>query len=203
MELTRNYRLGLNVLALAAAGGLLAGCIGGPTYGTDKTQTEQLMDDLGNAISLPTNKSASIQYEPRPGIVQPPKGDTTLPPPQPSVASSENPNWPESPEETRKRLVAEVDASNPGKSIKRGESPRMMDGGRPVKDDAQVQEFRQALSIQEGKYSGRRFLSDPPSGYRQPAATAPVGDLGTPEKQKERERLAAAKKEKSGGWWPW
>lgn len=202
MNVTRNYRIGMNAVALAAAGALLSGCIGGPTYGTDKTQTEQLVDDLGNAISLPTNKAASIQYAPRPGIVQPPKGDLTLPPPQPSVASSENPNWPESPEETRKRLVAEVDESNVGKSIKTGESPRMIDGGRPVNSDQQVQEFRQALSVQQGKYTGRRFLSDPPTGYRQPSATAPVGELGTPEKQKERERLAAAKKEKSGGWWP-
>jgi hypothetical protein len=204
MEMMRNYRLGLNVLALAAAGGLLAGCIGGPTYGTDKTQTEQLVDDLGNAISLPTNKAAGIEYEPRPGIVRPPKGAVaTLPPPQESVASAENPRWPESPEEVRKRLVAEVDESNVGKSVKTGQSPRMINGGRPVDSNEQVEEFRRALAIQEGKYTGRRYLSDPPPEFRQPAPTAPVGDLGTPEKQKERERLAAAKKNKSGGWWPW
>jgi len=127
----------------------------------------------------------------------------TLPPPQESVASAENPRWPESPEEVRKRLVAEVDESNVGKSVETGESPRLMDGGRPVDSNAQVAEFRRALTIQQGTYTGRRFLSDPPSEYRQPAASAPVGELGTPEKQKERERLAAAKKKDSGGWWPW
>ena len=67
----------------------------------------------------------------------------------------------------------------------------------------QTKQFREALTVEKGNYSGRRFLSDPPADLKVPAPTAPTDQLGKPEKQKERERLAAAKKKGTGhSWWP-
>lgn len=207
MEMTAKLRHAASALALVVAGVALSGCLGDPTYGTDKSQMGHLADDLGNVISLPKNKAADITYQPRPGIVQPPKGEgSVLPPPEQSVASKGNQNWPESPEETRNRLVAEVNEQNGiHRNIQLGESPRAFDtGGHSSVSDAQTKQFRQALNVENHSYADRRFLSDPPEGLRQPAPTAPTDELGTPEKQKERERTAAAKKEKSGkSWWPW
>lgn len=209
---------------LAACGFILAGCLGAPTYGTDKTATEQLLDDIGSMASLPTRRTTSINYVPRPDIVRPPQDGAAgdLPPPQPSLASSENPDWPESPEETRKRLLAEIDenADRPGFRSPLGGrtasfeerdevmSPRGRDEGlepRSARRTAAEQRaaYQRARQTEQGTYSGRRYLSDPPSEYKQPSETAPIGDLGTPERAKERERLEAAKKNNGKRrWWP-
>lgn len=206
MKLMRDYRYGVNAAVLVAAGLMLSGCLGDPTYGTGVTQTGHLAEGLGNLVTLPKNKAADIDYKPRPGIVLPPKGDQqTLPPPQQAVASDKNPNWPESPENVRKKMEAKIDeeTGNTGR-LAPGASPRTWDGGHTtLATDKQTKQFREAINLEQGTYSGRRFLSDPPSGLKVPAATAPVGELGKSEKEKERERIAAAKKEGTGNsWWP-
>ena len=62
----------------------------------------------------------------------------------------------------------------------------------------QTEKFREARAVQKGAYSGRRYLSDPPAGYRQPADTAPVDELGESEFKKEQRRKEAARKSKGG-----
>ena len=52
MEMTRELRVFASVAAILTSGLVLSGCIGGPTYGTDKTAGEQLMDDLGSVASF-------------------------------------------------------------------------------------------------------------------------------------------------------
>lgn len=205
MKLTPYLRYGLTVTAMMAAATMLSGCLGDPTYGTGQTQSQHLAEDVGNLISLPRDTGRNIKYEPRPDIVEPPKGDASvLPPPQQDVASKNNPNWPESPEEVRKKMVAKIDEENGNlKELPLGASPRMWDGGRPAfMTSQQTKEFRQAIAVQKGNYTGRKFLSDPPSNLRQPAPGVPTDKLGTPEEVKQRERLAAAKKKGTGGWWP-
>jgi hypothetical protein len=224
MTMKTEYRACVSIGALIAATLVLSGCLG-PTYGTDKTATEQLVDDLGNIASIgSTRKGQGIEYKPRPAIVKPPES-AGLPVPQQNIAEN-NPAWVESPEETRKRLIAEADAG--GGSANTFRSPlakretassaddRSVGGGaadgppttvQVLKQDRKQREsFRQARTIQQGAYSDRRrFLSDPPLTYRQPSATAPVGELGEPEKVKERRRIAEAKKAGTGKrtWWPW
>jgi len=215
------YRASVTIGALIAASLTLSGCLG-PTYGTDKSSTVQLMDDLGNIASIgQKNKSAGIEYKPRPAIVQP--SDTAnLPAPQQNVVEN-NPAWVESPEETRARLIAEADANPNGTGFR---SPLARQGtssgagvntvgraadGPPTERDTlqsnkQREAYKEARKIQQGAYSDRRrYLSDPPLTYRQPAATAPVGDLGEPERAKERRRIAEATKAGTGkrSWWPW
>lgn len=220
MTMKTEYRASVTIGALIAASLTVSGCLG-PTYGTDKTSTGQLLDDLGNIASIGnSNKGAGIEYKPRPAIVKP-TNTASLPAPQQDVAEN-NPAWVESPEETRKRLIAEADAgganynsplatrvatsSGPGVPV----AGRAADGPptptQVMNQAKQREQYQQARKIQQGAYSDRRrYLSDPPLTYRQPAETAPVGDLGEPERVKERRRIAEAKKAGTGRrtWWPW
>lgn len=217
MTMKTEYRASVTIGALIAASMVLSGCLG-PTYGTEKSSTVQLMDDLGSIASLrQTNKGAGIAYNPRPAIVKP-TDTASLPAPQQSVVEN-NPAWVESPEQTRARLIAEADAggatplARKGVSSGGGSVPNMGRGGDgpPTSEqllltEKQRRAQQEAMQIQQGAYSDRRrFLSDPPLTYRQPSETAPVGDLGEPERAKERRRIAEAKKAGTGrrSWWPW
>ncbi len=102
------------VLMTAIAGLSLSGCVSSPTYGTDKTAGAQLFDDVSNMASFGQgrNKKERIDYKPRPDLVRPAPGDKgQLPAPQQSLASANDPNWPESPEQRRKRLRDEITAN--------------------------------------------------------------------------------------------
>ena len=217
---------GLGLTALA-----LSGCMSSPTYGTDKTAGEQLVNDVSGILSLTPPKRERIAYQPRPELVKPAPGEAVqLPEPQQSVAES-NPAWPESPEQKRARLRAEADANRnkpgwkpeidpdmaradaaPRKTTPLGASPRYRDSGAKVLHDTsptpnqQREMFKQQLAAnRQGSPTERKFLSEPPVEYRQPAATAPTDDLGEDELKKERRLKAAARKKSGGGWadfWP-
>jgi hypothetical protein len=218
MTMKIEYRAGVTIGALVAASLTLSGCMG-PTYGTDKTSTAQLFDDLGNIASIGApSKGADIEYKPRPVIVKP--TDTVdLPAPQQNVAEN-NPAWVESPEQTRQRLLAEADANSGNTAFnsplarvettkrKSGPllSPRAAEAAPGVNSVKQRQAYLDAQKVQKGAYSDRRrFLSDPPLTYRQPAETAPVGELGESERAKEKRWKEEATKAGTGKrkWWPW
>ena len=179
----------------------LSGCVSSPTYGTDKTAAEHLMDDVSSVLNItPDTKNDKIAYQPNPKLVVPAKTDQ-LTQPQQSVADSKtNPKWVESPEETRKRLREEADEQGNGYR-----SPLL---GQAASNETkslaeQRQAYRDARKIDQGIYSDkRRFLSDPPLEYRK-VDTAELTDLGTPEKVKERERKkeATAAKQTNHKWW--
>ncbi|TPW26592.1 hypothetical protein [Pararhizobium mangrovi] len=195
-----------NAAALIVIAGALAGCLGDPTYGTGRTQSAHLIDDLGNVATLPSQKIAKEDYEPRAGLVQPPKGQaTTLPRPQEDIASKDDPNWPRSPEDVRAQMQAEVAAESDTKHLKLGQTQRTY-GQAPSNVDrtAQTRQFRQAVALEQGAYTQRRTLTDPPDDLRRPAASAPTNQLGESELKKDRERKAAAERAKKGGssWWP-
>lgn len=218
MTMKIEYRAGVTIGALIAASLALSGCLG-PTYGTDKTATGQLIDDLGNIASIGSpKKGAEIDYKPRPAIVKP-TDTASLPAPQQNVVEN-NPAWVESPEQTRQRLLAEADA-NSGNTAYTSPLARTGTSKRPsgsrlsvraaeaapaVNNAKQRQAYLDAQKIQKGAYSDRRrFLSDPPLTYRQPAATAPVGELGESERAKEKRWKEEATKKGTGkkSWWPW
>ncbi|MEM5471990.1 hypothetical protein WNZ14_09670 [Hoeflea sp. AS60] len=218
MTMKIEYRAGVTIGALIAASLALSGCMG-PTYGTDKTSTAQLIDDLGNIASFgAVKKGENIEYRPRPAIIKP-TDSTDLPAPQQNVVEN-NPAWVESPEQTRQRLLAEAD-TNSGTTgfsspLSKVEKPTRPSGRRlvgkaaeappPVNTAAQRQAYLDAQNIKRGAYSDRRrFLSDPPLTYRQPAETAPIGELGESERTKEKRWKEEATKAGTGKrkWWPW
>ena len=192
------FRTGCVVVGAVAASILLSGCVSSPTYGTGKTANAHLIDDLTKIVSIaPKQKESEQAYSPRPSIVKPPEG-TSLPQPQASLASSENPQWVESPEETRQRLRQEATDRETGY---RSPLANSEDNVSPE----QWEKFRQAKAAQKTLSATRRNLSEPPMVYREPAETAPADDLGEPEFKKERRRKKAAQKEKGfkiGNLWP-
>ncbi|WEX08432.1 hypothetical protein [Chelativorans sp. AA-79] len=212
-------------VAAAVSVALLSACTS-PTYGTGKPADQQLLEDVTGILSVGPKDKQAIDYGPRPGIVKPPS-TAVLPPPQEDVAQN-NPAWPESPEERLARIRAEATA-NQDNPFYRSNVVRDMSGndgsgptlettgtqltqGDRVKPEIlssrQMREQRQAYLQRrqqtQGSPTTRRYLSDPPVDYRQPAPTAPADELGVDEEKKER----AAKRtgDGSGGLrklWPW
>lgn len=205
MRMTRGIRLGASVAALIGASAVLSGCIGGPTYGTDKTSGEQLMDDIGNSVMLrpPNGSDKKIAYQPRGALVLP-SDQARLVEPQKSLASTtDNPQWVENPEDMRERLKAEA-TENERKIGYNSPLQSQNNTMRQLSTKEQTEQYREARRVQQGLYSDkRRYLSDPPLDYRKLPEEA-AADLGEPEKKKERRRLKEAKMANSGtkSWWP-
>ncbi|GGA78292.1 hypothetical protein GCM10011491_01820 [Brucella endophytica] len=201
------------------AGFALSGCVSSPTYGTDKTASAQLVDDMSNIASFGARNKERIEYKPRPELVKPAGRAATLPPPQESVAQAGSGNWPESPEARRKRLRDEATANqdNPNYvSPIAGDGPapdayartdlaspnsraadRASRGATTMSAEQSKEILRQRQQAKTGSATARKYLSEPPLDYRQPAASAPAGDLGEDEVRKERDRKAAASGSKS------
>ena len=180
----------------------LSGCVGSPTYGTGTTAGEQLMDDIGDAVTIGSPKGKNIKYAPRPGLVVPPNAETQadLVTPQASLADKNNGQWAESPEEMRARLAQEAEENRNTVGFR---SPLGQGGNKhaALSDAQQLQQFRDAKQIDKGNYDNRRFLSDPPTALRQ-ADPAALTDLGEPEATKEKRRKKAATIDGTGSkWW--
>lgn len=219
----RTRRHAIASALLAASGLLVSGCMSGPTYGTDKTATEQLVGDVTGILSLAPKDRKQIDYKPRPELVKPAKGEVAnLPTPQDGVAVTDNPAWPESPEQKRARLRAEATANvdKPGfrpqiendmpiataVAEPRGTNERFRESGvtpigAPTLTQQRTEIKKRLAEQQQGSPASRRYLSEPPLDYRQPSATAPVGDIGEDEVKKERRMKAAARKAAGGPRW--
>ncbi|RWX77127.1 hypothetical protein EPK99_15880 [Neorhizobium lilium] len=206
MKTTDMFRVGMGAAGLLAATLTLSGCVGSPTYGTDKTASEQLVDDLGSTVSIGARsdeKKQGLKYNPRPTLVVAKNSTGSLPPPQASLANRENnPNWVESPEETRKRLRQEADENSDNPNYR---SPLLSGKGQAgqMTESQKWEAFRKAKSDAEdtNPSAPRRSLAEPPTQYRA-ADSAVLQDLGTPEAQKEKERKKqAAAASKNSSWW--
>ena len=191
------------VLALLGCAVAVSGCVG-PTYGTGRTQGEQLVSDLDNIVSFGSVNKTRINYAPRPELVKP-KSIGALPPPREAVV---DPNLPESPELRRARLAAAApDGSDDALPVsfttaaKDGMAPEQATARSRVGSERELENSwlsakdmsSQRAAAQErssigrqGSPTQRRYLSEPPLTYRAPASTAPVGDQGIDEEVKER-----------------
>ena len=206
MKATSAFRVGMGVAGILASTMTLSGCIGGPTYGTDKTAMEQLSDDLGASVSLGSSRddaNRSIKYNPRPSLVVADKQGGNLPAPEQSLANRENnPNWVESPDETRERLRKEADA-NAGNPNYR--SPLLAGNGQAgqLTESQKWEAFRKAKQDTQSvdPAATRRGISDPPTDLRTASAST-LTDLGEPESTKEKRRKKEAEAAKqSSDWW--
>ncbi|PAP91883.1 hypothetical protein [Mesorhizobium wenxiniae] len=211
---------------LVVSGLALSGCMGSPTYGTDKTASAQLAGDLTSAFTVMPKNKEKIDYKPRPELVKPAPGQKELPPPQESIATA-SADWPESPEQRRARLRAEatlhqddpdyqaqiVDDVQTDPSAVKTAMAQSASSHPPAwtpadSDKGRAAEVKRRLAeAKQGDPNTRRYLSEPPVQYRAAAATAPVDDLGEDEYKKARRlKKEAAAKNKSGGmfdWLPW
>ncbi len=203
MKMMHGFRVSVSVAGLLAACLTLTGCLG-PTYGTDKSSGAQLLGDLADATSLTsiTPKETNLKYQPRPGLVLPNKANQqALAEPQQSIAGKNNPQWLESPEDTRSRLKAEA-VANQDNPTYRSPLAQARANGQKLSTDEQLAAYRAARAEQKGAYDGRRFLSDPPTGYREVATAEQLDDLGEPEVKKEkRRRKDAVSAKQDAKWW--
>jgi hypothetical protein len=209
----------ITVLGALVASLALGGCVSSPTYGTDKTAGSQLLDDVSNMAAFGPKKRNQIAYNPRPELVRPAEGKPLqLPAPQTAAETANNANWPESPEARRKRIrdTATANQNNPNFVPEvAGDMPlAKQDTGKsqygffndkvPANDGNKSNagaDFRaRKLASTAGSPTSRRYLSEPPLEYRQPAATASANELGEDETKKERDRKAAARKNKGFSW---
>ncbi|MDB5553378.1 MAG: hypothetical protein JWL86_3362 [Rhizobium sp.] len=195
------YRVaGTSIVLLGVAFGA-SSCMG-PTYGTDKSATEQLVDDLGDSLSIaPKKKSTALAYQPRGTLVKP-ADPTKLIEPQQNLASTENnPAWLESPEQTRNRLKMEADENADNGSYRSPLAVSVTEGNAKSPEQQRL-EFREARKIADGRENKRRFMSDPPLEYRKVDDPAKLTDLGESEAAKEKARKKEAAIAGTGTqWW--
>lgn len=204
----RFIRIALVAGTVSAAGIVVSGCVASPTYGTDKTAGQQLVEDVSGILSLgPSRKKGQqIAYKPRPALVTP-ETTAVLPEPQDDVTTASNPAWPESPEQRLARIRAEADENvdNPvyrssvindvreqGSSITYDDP--LLSGGSNRERLAELRR-RKIEAKGGGNATSRKYLSEPPVVYRQPAESAPTDELGESEWRKERR----ARREAGGG----
>ena len=205
MKATSAFRVGMGMAGILASAVTLSGCMG-PTYGTDKPAFEQLGSDLGASVSLGLDKDEArnnLKYQPRPSLVVATKQQgAALPAPQQSVAGRDNPNWVESPEETRARLRKEADQYKNDPNYR---SPLLAGNGQAgqMTETQKWEAFRKAKQDSESVdvSARRRSLTEPPSEFRS-ADAANLTDLGEPEEKKARRRKDEAADARSGkSWW--
>jgi hypothetical protein len=202
-RMTRRISAGALVAVSAVA---LSGCVGmAPTYGTGKAADTQLMEDVTGMFSLSgSKKREQIDYKPRPELVKP--ADTKnapLPAPQDNITTaSAGGAWPESPEARLARVRADATAKRDDLGFEPEVDMPIEKNRRSISVDKQRKDFNERLAMSnQGSATERRYLSEPPLEYRQPAATAATDDVGEDEWKKEKRRKAGHTK-KGSSWWP-
>lgn len=191
--------------SLAVSGLTLTGCMSSPTYGTDKSATEQLASDLTNVMSMKP-KSNNIDYKPRPELVKPKAGQqAVLPAPQDNIVQTASADWPESPEARRARIRddATKNRDNPNFEPQVVNDMASLSGPdmskmTPAKRKAEME--RRLRENKQGSATTRKYLSEPPLAYREAAPTAAQDELGEDEAKKERRKKKLA--QKGSSWWP-
>lgn len=200
--MTTAMKTGVRTLILLGAGAALAGCMG-PTYGTGQTATQQLFDDLDGIASFadPRPQRDNISYEERPELVRP-ESTNVLPTPQaPRVTEVQEGTQlqrdaalaarggPVSPELAAARDAMRADSGPPprnGFGATQYAGQRASDfASSPAELRGMSEEAQRFRAANATTSNERRYLSEPPTTYRQPAATAPVGETGIDERVKE------------------
>ena len=206
---------------LVLCGLLVSGCVSSPTYGTDKTSTEQLTTDLTGMFSLKPKTGRYSEYKPRPELVKPTTASTDLPPPQENIVTASAEAWPESPEEKRARIRANATANRDNPDFEpevindiSGGAPRQPPAtggasgraaeaglGGATSSKKRSEEFkRQLAASQQGSPTVRKTLTEPPLEYRLPAETAPTDELGEDEYKKQRRLKDQARRKGDKSW---
>lgn len=206
MSMTQSFRMYRTVAGISFACLALSACTS-PTYGTGKSASEQLLDDLGNATSITGDQTKrNVKYNPRPGLVVPAQARAEqLAQPQQSLANREtNPQWPETPEEARERLRSEAEANKDNPNYR---SPLLAGNGTngQMTETQKWEAFRKAKADAQGgtvvNTNTRKYLTDPPVEYRN-VSQDQLADLGEPELKKEKERKKNAALAGTGkSWW--
>ncbi|WP_407965644.1 hypothetical protein [Bartonella sp. C271] len=169
---------------------ILTGCnLSGPTYGTDKTVSLQFFDDITNLASLRSkNKNSQLVMKQRRQLVFPePNAHVVLPLPQVDSTEINSHNEIEMSEQSQKNFRNGVGANkmhsngkvsfSPDKKVVTRDHANFDDpkGVVQLNEKQQREEYlRRRKEAVGGNANYRRYLSEPPLIYRQPAVTAPA-----------------------------
>ncbi|MCA1952194.1 MAG: hypothetical protein LDL25_00525 [Hyphomicrobiales bacterium] len=187
------------LLSLALLGGAFAGMA---ALAPASAQDGIIMRNILGRIGLLPEEKEPIEYRERPGLVVPKQLDT-LRPPEPTEGHTKSAQWPKDPDvvaRDRERARRNAGGLFPSRNdpIEGGRlSVNEMAAGRsgrrdtlgessiPINDKAGVrmsiedidaaQRTASAPSYPPGTEPPRRYLTDPPTGLRLPASTAPIG----------------------------
>ncbi|MBK1622784.1 hypothetical protein [Afifella marina] len=192
-------------IALAMGAMLLGGCPG-RTYGTGEAPEMAIFSEVAAVGNLGGKEKKPIDYRPRSPLVMPPSAELRPPEPEAGVRTA---NWPTGPQPNASAVA--LNPADPDNNIARDDmSPEYVSSLKPLsgmarkrqpgerEDDAEIGvkydlvRNRQAAKdvkekMAEAKGIGiteRRYLTDPPEAYREPAETAPVDPEATGEKKK-------------------
>jgi len=192
-----NTLIGLSFVAL------LGGC-NSNTYGTGVSSTNQLYQDVTGIVSLSSDDKKRINYDSRPKLVKPPR-IAELPSPAEKI-EAESAYFPEDPEIKRAKMLAELDANDGVRAANKELSPEIIamreesrkrnqmrkqlgtsDGDCHMCDHLERMKIdnqraaQKVAKVQQPTIQPRKYLTQPPTEYRIPAETAPVGELGEQE----------------------
>ncbi len=183
------------LLAILLAPSWLAACSPTATYGTGEAPEMALIREVTGGI-MGGNKKDPIEYQPRAPLVMPPTAQG-LPSPV-ETASAKSPDWPVGYDQSAPTVSVATHANRPPGSedllygagqaeyrrlkpltgalpeSQRSEPVDSRIASRDIGGKKQREQFRQALTEARGYNRERRFLTDPPTEYREPAATAPA-----------------------------
>ena len=159
--------------------------------GAPAAKAQNVLDNFLQEMGLQSKKRAAIDYRERPPLVLPKSVDGNLPPPQQAAA---DPSWPVDPD-VQAEIDAEAQRPSQRQQLRSQEDLRIsrqeLARGRVAYGDAQARVTRSDENVvmtpeqlqavresgQQAAAAGfvepeRRRLTDPPVGYRTPAASA-------------------------------
>jgi len=203
-----------SILAASVSVLALSGCgMQGTTYGTGVSHERATMNSFRDLFNLRAKRPEQIDYSPRPELVMPSTKET-LPAPMEGEGLGADGNWPVEPEQRISAIRNEApkpdEYGNLPQTYLQSEKAGIRRNGQAIenrrsnvrsgaetfiqeiRDEAngqgvseEVKRRREQLSYSSGVK--RRFLTEPPSEYRQPAQTAEAGETGITSDEVKRE----------------
>ncbi len=170
---------------------VVSGCISTATYGTGEAPEMSIIKGVTGGLTGVGKAKEKVEYKPRAPLVMPPENSL----PAPVATAAADPNWPV--EADSAGAEAEVDAlgdtsrSDPNYvrklkplvgALPANKRPASYDPEREsdrahlegLRNPDARKKFKAALADAEGtNTTERRYLTDPPTAYREPAETAP------------------------------
>jgi len=187
---------GLIAAALLAALPALGGCISSTTYGTGQAPELAVFSEMTGGLTGGNKNKEPIIYQPRAPLVLPPDGQLRKPI---ETADAEGGSWP-----AAGNLIDDRDTGGDRETARDDITPEYERRLRPlagllpaasddrdgsgtdraekidrnyemIKNRDQSKQFSAALAEAKGlTTTKRRYLTDPPEGYRTPAESAPT-----------------------------
>lgn len=170
----------------------LAGC-SGTTYGTGVSPEKQTLTDVMSIASLGSDDRPPIDYKPRGGIVVP--ANKSLPPPVQTASAGSDMNWPNDPDVARRKKREELVVapnSEGAPNLKLAPGQTTFSRRQEDYDEARRAEGKKAWQNMRNSRGGsfdnegkptRKYLTEPPVGYRAADPNAPMTE---PEKAKKK-----------------